>query len=1092
MVVIALISNLSLLVALSVISEFIGQRWKTGVTAALLQGLVFGGAAVIGMLEPLVLGPGLIFDGRSVMISLCGLFFGPLAVTVASAMAFTCRVLLGGVGVYMGVLVIASSAVLGNIYHGRRIRQGGHLSTLQIFEFGLIVHLAMLLLMFALPLKEAFETLNRLGLAIMLTYPLATVAIGRILSNGMERDSFFKAMQAGREELGATLYSIGDAVISTDGHNRVTRMNPVAERLTGWTEAEARGRALDEVFAIVNEKSREKVENPARKVLAEGRVVGLANHTLLLARNGTEYPIADSGAPIRGTDGRVSGVVLVFRDQTEERRAEEALRHSERRLSTLIGNLPGMAYRCNMDADWTMQFVSEGAAALTGYAPEDLLFNRRISYASIIHPDDRQMVWDEVVAALDEASPFTLEYRIVTANGKTKWVWERGCALMGPDGEVEALEGFISDVTSLKKAREEALRAKRDWEDIFQAIGHLTLILDKEHNILDANRAATRITGLSAKELCGMKCYEVLHMSDSPPANCPLTRMRRTGRLEIEEMEVEVLNRWFLVSCTPVYDGDGNLDKIIHIATDVTERKQALLALRQSEEHFRDLFQRAPLGYQSLDAEGRFLEINDTWLDIMGYAREEVVGRWFGDFLVPEQVAAFRERFPLLKEKGRIHSEFRMLHKDGSVRAISFEGSVATTPDGAFSKTHCILSDVTQAKLLEEEKAAQEAISAQISKAESLGRMAGAIAHRFNNHLMAVTGNLEVALLDLPKNSSPAESLSDALDAARKAAELSRLMLTYLGQTPARREPVDISDLCKRTLAFLAESIPRDTVLEADLPSPGPVLNANPGQIEQIVANLVANSHESFPDGRGHVRVSVKNVRCMDIPVAHRFPAEWRPSDDTCACLEVSDTGSGIKREDIPNLFDPFFSSKFTGRGLGLPVVLGIARAHRGAVTVESEPGRGSVFRVYFPLSGEEIATKSERAAVSTGASEGGRVLLVEDDDLVRQLTSDLLKRLHYEVVEARNGQQALELFQQNMDDIRWVLCDLTMPGMDGWETMAALRRLSPGIPVILVSGYDEARVMMGDHPEWPQAFLSKPYHIKQLKDAIAHALAHR
>lgn len=1092
MAIIALISNLSLLVALSVVSGFIGRRWKTGTTAALLQGLVFGGAAVIGMLEPLVLGPGLIFDGRSVMISLCGLFFGPLAVTVASAMAFACRVSQGGVGVYMGVLVIASSAVLGSVFYGKRMSQGGRLSTLQTLGFGIIVHLAMLALMFALPYDLARSTLNRLGPAIMLTYPLATVAIGRILSDSIERDSFYKAMQEGREELGATLYSIGDAVITSDARNMVTRMNPVAERLTGWTEAEARGRPLDDVFAIINEHSRDKAENPAQKVLGEGRIVGLANHTLLLSRDGTEYPIADSGAPIRGTDGRISGVVLVFRDQTEERRAEEALRQSERRLSTLIGNLPGMAYRCKMDADWTMQFVSEGAAALTGYPPSDIVCNKRISYASIIHPDDRQMVWDEVVTALADSQPFTLEYRIVTASGKTKWVWERGCALLGPDGETEALEGFISDVTSLKKAREEALRAKRDWEDIFQAIGHLTLILDKDHTILDANRAALRITGLSSSQLNGMKCYEVLHMSDSPPADCPLTRMKRTGRLEMEEMEVEVLGRWFLVSCTPVYDGDGNLDKVIHIATDVTERRQALLALRRSEEHFRDLFQRAPLGYQSLDADGRFLEINDTWLEIMGYSREEVVGKWFGEFLAPEQVDSFKERFPLFKEKGRVHSEFRMLHKDGSVRAISFEGSVATTPDGAFSKTHCILSDVTQARLLEQEKAVQDARDAQISKAESLGRMAGAIAHRFNNHLMAVTGNLEVALLDLPRNSGPAESLSDALEAARKAAELSKLMLTYLGQTPARREPVDISDLCKRTLAFLAESIPKDTALETDLPLPGPVLNANPGLLQQVLANLVANGYESFPDGRGTVRVAVKTLSCSSAPPGHRFPADWLPGDENCACLEVADTGPGIRAEDVPNLFDPFFSSKFTGRGLGLPVVMGIARAHRGAVTVESEPGRGSVFRVFFPLSGETLVSQSEKTSAPPGATPGGTVLLVEDDDLVRQLTSDLLKRLHYDVLEARNGHQALELFKRNTDDIRWVLCDLTMPGMDGWETMAALRRLSPGIPVILVSGYDEARVMMGDHPEWPQAFLSKPYHIKQLKDAIAHALAPR
>ena len=370
--------------------------------------------------------------------------------------------------------------------------------------------------------------------------------------------------------------------------------------------------------------------------------------------------------------------------------------------------------------------------------------------------------------------------------------------------------------------------------------------------------------------------------------------------------------------------------------------------------------------------------------------------------------------------------------------------------------------------------------------------MAGAIAHHFNNYLMAVTGNLELAMVDMKRSARPFENLSQALQAARQAAELSSLMLTYIGQTPGKREPLDLSEICLQCLPLLRAAMPKDVALETICPPPVPVVNANANEIQRILANLVFNAWEASRDGRSAIRVAVKTVSRADLPKWRRFPLDWRPDDNAYACLEVVDEGCGIADEDVEQLFDPFFSSKFIGRGLGLAVVLGIVRAHHGAIAVESEPGRGSTFRVFLPLAAYDVPRRPDQTAKPPAIVAGGTVLLVEDEQMVRKIVATMLTRLGFTVLEAADGVEAVEVFRDHKDEVRCVLCDLTMPRMNGWQTLTALRRLAPGIPVILASGYEEASVMAGAHAELPQAFLGKPYRLKGLRDAIARALLNR
>ena len=281
--------------------------------------------------------------------------------------------------------------------------------------------------------------------------------------------------RAATEKFRTILYSIGDAVITTDKEGQVLQMNPVAEALTGWTESDAYAKPLEEVFKVVSEDGLQPVANPVWRVLREGQIVGLANHTVLIGRDGKRYPITDSGAPVRDEKGNIIGVVLVFRDQTAEHEAQNARLSSERRLATLMNNLPGIVYRCRMDTYWTMEFISQGCKDLTGYDAQDILDNKTVSFFDLIHPDDRQFVWDAVSAAVKRGQPYTIEYRLVTADGTEKWVWERGCAVQDEKGAVEALEGVIHDITERKRAAEEQAKLEEQLHQSqkIEAIGRL-------------------------------------------------------------------------------------------------------------------------------------------------------------------------------------------------------------------------------------------------------------------------------------------------------------------------------------------------------------------------------------------------------------------------------------------------------------------------------------------------------------------------------------------------------------------------------------------------------------------------------------------
>ncbi|MFH0996350.1 MAG: CHASE domain-containing protein [Pseudomonadota bacterium] len=623
--------------------------------------------------------------------------------------------------------------------------------------------------------------------------------------------------------------------------------------------------------------------------------------------------------------------------------------------------------------------------------------------------------------------------------------------------------------------------------------------------LLDVNDAYTRLYGYSREELIsGMTIHDITaehQVSDAATKQAIhegtiFIPLRYHQKKDGSVFPVEIVGG--------PYEWKGQ-KVMFALAHDISDRRRLEEALLKGKQLYDNLVSNIPVGVYIMrsSASGAFAfdYVSPKVAEIFNVSAESFLSDPQVGFqpIHPDDLDALvklnQERF---QQPHPFNWEGRAI-VNGALKWLNIASSPELLENGEVL-WHGVITDISARKCIEEENAKLESQNRQLQKAESLNRMAGAIAHHFNNQLQAVMGNLELAMDDLPLGLGTLETLTEALKAARKAADVSRLMLIYLGQTPGEHEPINLSETCSKGMTLLQTATPKGIIINAEFPSSGPIIRANAGQIQQVMTNLVTNAWESISDNRGTIGLTVKTVSWTNIPTSKRFPIDWQPQSIPYACVEVADNGCGFSNKDIEKLFDPFFTTKFTGRGLGLPVVMGIVKAHGGGVTLESEPGQGSTFRIFLPVSTEKLPIQHDLPVMSEALptsktqtlskiESGGTVLLIEDEEQVRNMAKMMLTRLGYTVLESKDGIEAVEIFRQHLDKICCVLSDLTMPRMDGWDTLAALRKLSPGIPVVLSSGYDEAQVMAGEHPERPNAFLGKPYQLKGLRETINRIL---
>ena len=385
-----------------------------------------------------------------------------------------------------------------------------------------------------------------------------------------------------------------------------------------------------------------------------------------------------------------------------------------------------------------------------------------------------------------------------------------------------------------------------------------------------------------------------------------------------------------------------------------------------------------------------------------------------------------------------------------------------------------------------ERKQAEEA-QRKTQKLESLGLLAGGIAHDFNNLLTAMIGNLELARAELTPDSPAIEYLEHMQTAAWRATHLTRQMLAYSGQGTFCVAPMDLGKEVREMADLLAASVPKGIRLVFGLQAGLPAVNADAAQMEQVIMNLVINAGESMAGGVGSITLETALVTLDEVQLGRDFAGQLLRAGRYVR-LKVEDTGSGMSPEVKARIFDPFYSTKKSGRGLGLSALLGIVKAHKGGIFIESAVGKGSAFSVYLPPTSAPVPVATSQPA-ELPRVQGGSVLLVDDEPMVRRSTRSLLEALGLAVIEATDGDEAIEVFREHRRTLRWVLMDLTMPRMDGHSAFLALEKIDPSVKVVLTSGWavDEVAERYHHHP--PAGFLSKPFGMAEIL-AMLHRLS--
>ncbi|MCP5046354.1 MAG: response regulator [bacterium] len=513
--------------------------------------------------------------------------------------------------------------------------------------------------------------------------------------------------------------------------------------------------------------------------------------------------------------------------------------------------------------------------------------------------------------------------------------------------------------------------------------------------------------------------------------------------------------------------------------------------LMLSQKKLSDLYNFAPVGYFTLDLEGIIHEVNLTGANVLGVEQTTLKGNPIQQFIVEDSMESFRDhRRALLDTHAPQACELIMKRSDGSEFHGHLECSVIENADNGPIQIRMAAIDITARKKAEEEHAKMEEKMNRIHKFESLNVMAGSIAHNFNNLLMGVLGNLELVTLEMPPHSQVMGYIDHATDSAKRAAELSHLMLTYVGQNKGDPQSVNMTELVSGMTGILKASVSLKAQLLFKLASESAFFKGDPDQIRKIVINLILNAAEAIENDKGTILISTGTMFCH--PSDFHQPFDESLPEGLYVYVEVTDSGCGMDEETQSKAFDPFFTTKHTGRGLGLSTVLGIVRSHGGAVFVTSTPGEGTAVKTLFPCWIPSVQAPLEVPGDAALWHGRGTILLVDDEEFVLEVSKNMLAELGLRVLTAQDGDQAVEIFREHCNHIDCVILDIVSAPVNGVETLHQLRTIKEDVPVILASGYNKDQVADIFDGVLPGPFIAKPFQLSRLAEIMKEVLAQK
>ena len=876
------------------------------------------------------------------------------------------------------------------------------------------------------------------------------------------------------------------AILSTDAEGRVTAVSADAADVFGRSVEELIGRFVTD-FVVPDDVA--ALAGAYRATLEGGRSTTVRLH--IPSEHGPALTFEATAFAIRDAVGRAPALTLSLRRTGDRERASSGETWEDlgsERLQTVVDgaqlgtwdwHVPTGALRFN--ARW---------AEMLGYRLDEIA-PELSAWERLVHPDDLPAVMEVLREHLEgRREIYSTEHRMLHKDGHTVWIQDVGRVLERDDeGHPIRAAGIHLDITARMTAEAAAQQHLAKFRSLFESQPLGVAVTDPDGNLLEVNQRAEEILGLSMATLASREIggdeWAILRPDGSPmpPEEFASVVALSEGRcVDGSEMAVRRPDgswRWISVSAAPVDHPDYG---VLISYTDVTE-------IKTQEARFRAILDSVDDVIFTLDEDRRYAEIfvadrHEAWRETVGQRPQDLIGR---------------HRRELVGDAPH--------HEDMVARAFAGESVVYEwAPEGATPgrRVQTALSrivdnagqvigvvgvarDITARVQLEEARVEMEKRTMALQKAESLAALAGGVAHDFNNLLSGVLLNAELAANIVGPASRARDLIEDIVSAADSASALSRQMLAYSGGGRILVERIEPGDLLRSMRSSVATRLGAETAIHLDIAEGVPPIQADATQVWQALYNLILNAADALKDEAGDISVEVGAVTLDQIPGALQGD-RTHLTGDSFVEFRVVDSGDGIADDITERLFEPFFTTRFSGRGMGLSAVLGITRAHGGAILFDPKTDTGAAFHLYLPaFEGGESAAP---LAAAPDAPPAPTVLIVDDEEIVRRAGRRLLETLGYRVLEADDGDVALDMWQAQRGDVDLVILDMTMPRLDGCDTLAQLRECAPDLKVLMTSGYSEREVLARSKDHTPNGFIPKPFRLKQVQESIEGVLA--
>ncbi len=890
------------------------------------------------------------------------------------------------------------------------------------------------------------------------------------------------------------LENIGTSYHEMDLKGNFTFFNNILSRDLGYTREELMGMNYR---VYTKPENLEWVKSFFSEIFRTGKAKTLSNYEVI-RKDGSTYNIELSTNVLRDASDKPIGFQCVARDITERIRAEQALKESEEKYRTVLEIMNEGYFENDLKGNFT--FANDAACRLMGYKHDELI---GLNYSKIHPPDVAQFLKEVYTRAYQTGKPeFLAEYQIIRRDGSRRTHQLNMMPVQGSSGKPAFFRNLVRDVTDRKAAEEALTKSEEKYRTILESMDEGLYETDMKGNYTFVNEAGCRIVGYECDELIG-KNSSMLHSRETLEYIVSVyNEMMKTGKTGIL-MDYEAIRKDGSITIHQanaafILDETGKRIGTRALVRDVTDRKRAEDDLRKSEARYRIIAENVHDTIWTMDLGLKYTYISPSVAKMRGYTPDELLQMPLSKQMTKESYGLVEQVVseelvkeigpePVDPDRSRV-MELELTHKSGGTIWVEVTVTFIRDKKAKALEILGVTRDISERKRAEAERARLENQLLQSHKMESVGRLAGGVAHDFNNMLSVILGYCELLKIQLPKSSNFMKDLLEIERAASRSKDMTSQLLAFSRKQIISPIVVDLNGMIADTQKSLSRLIGEDIDLRFYPAKKLWKIRFDPAQIQQILINLAANARDAMLKG-GRLTIETANVHLNEAYC--KMHLGFVPGN--YVTLIISDDGEGMDKETLQHIFEPFFTTKETGKGtgLGLATVYGIVKQNRGFINVYSEMGRGTTFKIYIPRARGKGETReeSEDEHVARGA---GTVILVEDDEMVRKMTTEMLQAIGYKVISMENALEALSLFESGNTQADLVITDVVMPGMSGKELRDRLKIIDPAIKVLFMSGYTSNVILHHGALDENVHFVQKPFKMHDLAKKVREAMKSR